>query len=335
MHNAMFWEPLKNKKVQCILCPHNCKISEGKRGICRVRINKKGKLFSLVYGLTSPGAVDPIEKKPLYNFHPGSLVYSFGTLGCNFKCKHCQNYYTSQAEPDERGVKQISPQEAVKLAVVNNCSGVAWTYNEPTIWYEYTYDGSVTAKKLDLYTVYVTNGYINPEPLEKISPYLDAMNVDVKSFDNKFYKKICGGKLGPVKATCELARKLGIHIEITNLIIPNYNDDLDMIREMCNWVSTKLGDRTPVHFSRFHPAYKLKDTPPTPEATLVKAHDIAVEEGLKFVYLGNIIHPDFGDTYCPKCKKAVIQRGGFYSKTRIKLKKGKCSKCGELVIDHF
>jgi pyruvate formate lyase activating enzyme len=335
MHEAMFWETLKNNKVQCRLCPHNCKISEGKRGTCKVRVNEEGTLYSLVYGLTSPGAVDPIEKKPLYNFHPGSMVYSFGTIGCNFRCKHCQNYYTSQAEPDETGVSQIPPKNAVRLALANKCKGVAWTYNEPTIWYEYTYDGSMAAKKLDLYTVYVTNGYINPEPLLKISPFLDAMNVDVKAFDDMFYKKICGGKLAPVKATCELARKLGIHLEITNLLIPGYNDDPDEIRSLCNWIVTKLGDRTPLHFSRFHPDYKLKDAPPTPEETLVKAHGIAVDEGLKFVYLGNILHPELGNTYCPKCKKPVIERGGFFSKTKIKLKKGKCTKCGELVIENF
>ncbi len=335
MHEAMFWEPLKGKKVQCNLCPHNCKISSGKRGICRVRMNNSGKLYSLIYGLTSSGAVDPIEKKPLYHFHPGSDVYSFGTLGCNFKCMQCQNYYTSQSEPDESGVKPVAPSAAVKPARDRGCDGIAWTYNEPTIWFEYTYEGSVYAKKHGLYTVYVTNGFINPEPLKKIAPYLDAMNIDVKSFDPNFYKKICGGKLGPVKATCELARELGIHIEITNLVIPTLNDDHDDIRKLCKWIKTKLGPDTPLHLSRFHPNYKMTDLPPTPEKTLLAAHKIATKAGLKFVYLGNIYHPKFGDTYCPNCNKLVIERGGFFNKSKIKLKKGKCTKCGEIIVEKF
>jgi len=335
MKEAMFWKPKPNKAVQCELCAHNCKISNGKRGICQVRVNKDGTLYTKVYGLVSPGVVDPIEKKPLYNFYPGSRVYSFGTVSCNFKCANCQNWHISQVDATDIKVDETSPETAVGLAKQLNCNGIAWTYNEPTIWYEYTYDGSKFAKKNNLYSVYVTNGYINPEPLKKISPYLDALNIDVKSFSDDFYRKICKSRLNPVLKTAELAVKLKKHVEITNLIIPTLNDDLENIHNLVTWVHQKLGPDTPLHFSRFHPDNKLKNLPVTPETTLVKAYKIAKKVGLNYIYLGNIYHPRYGNTYCPKCNQLIIQRGSFFGTKDIKLKNGRCVSCNTQILKYF
>ncbi|WP_455393175.1 AmmeMemoRadiSam system radical SAM enzyme [[Eubacterium] cellulosolvens] len=335
MKEAMFWEPKPNKAVKCKLCAHNCKINEGKAGICQVRENKGGKLYTRVYGLVSPGVVDPIEKKPLYNFHPGSRVYSFGTVSCNFKCDNCQNWHISQVNAKEIKVEPVTPETAVGLAKQYNCKGIAWTYNEPTIWFEYTYDGSKFAKKNGLYSVYVTNGFINPEPLKKISPYLDALNIDVKSFNEDFYRKICKGKLTPVMKTAELAVKLKKHVEITNLVIPTLNDDPDELRGLVTWVHDKLGPDVPMHFSRFHPDNRLKNIPITPEKTLVKAYEIAKDVGLNYVYLGNIYHPRYGNTYCPKCNHLVIRRGSIFGTKDIDLINGKCGKCNYRVIKNF
>jgi pyruvate formate lyase activating enzyme len=332
---AMFWDAKDKGRVQCLLCPHNCKIAPDKAGKCTVRINKKGKLVTLVFGLSSTGMPDPIEKKPLYHFYPGSRVYSFGTVGCNLKCQQCQNFTTSQRKPDEGLVDNTPPEIAVEMAKAQGCKGVAWTYNEPTIWFEYNYHGSKHAKSLGLYTVYVTNGYINPEPLKKIAPYLDAMNVDIKAFNKDFYRKICKSKLEPVLATCKLAFKLGIHIEITNLVIPTLNDDLDEIRKLARWIVKNLDDQVPLHFSRFHPDYQLKHLPSTPEKTLLDAYDIAVSEGLKYVFLGNMFHPEFHNTYCPKCKSLAVKRGGLYGDSKNYLKKGKCPKCSEPILKNY
>ncbi len=335
MKEAMFWEQKPNNVVQCQLCAHNCKISPGKHGICRVRVNKNGKLYTKVYGLVSPGVVDPIEKKPLYNFHPGSLVYSFGTVSCNFKCDNCQNWHISQSKFDNVKIEEISPETAVGLAKQFNCNGIAWTYNEPTIWYEYTYDGSKFAKKNNLYTVYVSNGFINSKPLKKLAPYLDAINIDVKSFNDDFYRKICKGRMKPVLKTAELAVKLKIHVEITNLIIPTLNDDMNDIRELASWVYHKLGPETPLHFSRFHPANKLKNLIVTPEKTLVKAYEIAKDVGLHYVYLGNIYHPRYGNTYCPQCNQLAIRRGTLFGTKDLNLVKGHCVKCNHRVIKYL
>ncbi|MDI6917151.1 MAG: AmmeMemoRadiSam system radical SAM enzyme, partial [Thermoplasmatales archaeon] len=270
MKEAMFYEK-KDDKIRCLLCPHKCLIPEGKRGICGVRENRKGVLYSLIYGEASSITPDPIEKKPLYHFYPGSTVLSFGTVGCNFRCRHCQNYSISQAKYGFYPLERITPEEIISKAKKYNCRGIAWTYNEPTIWYEFTYDVSRIAKEKNLYTVYVTNGYINEEPLKKIAPCLDAMNIDVKSMNEEFYHKICGGALSPVLRTTELAKKLGIHVELTYLIIPGHNDDESEIKEFCRWVKNNAEGGTPVHFSRFYPHYKMSSLPPTSMETMLKA----------------------------------------------------------------
>lgn len=325
MKEAMFYEK-KDDKVQCLLCPHKCLIPEGKRGICGVRENRNGVLYSLIYGEASSITPDPIEKKPLYHFYPGSTALSFGTIGCNFRCRYCQNYSISQAKYGSYPLERTMPEEIISKAKKYNCEGIAWTYNEPTIWYEFTYDASKIAKENNLYTVYVTNGYINDEPLKKLAPYLDAMNIDVKSMSEEFYSKICGGRLSPVLSTAKLAKKLGIHIELTYLIIPGHNDKEGDIKEFCEWVSHEMGSETPVHFSRFYPHYKMGDVAPTPMETMLKAYDIA-KKYLDYVYLGNVTHGKYENTYCPRCKTLLIERHDFFVE-KYNLKDNKCPKCG-------
>lgn len=323
---AKFWEK-KNEKIECKLCAHHCKIGLGKSGICGVRENHEGELNTLIYGQATSVTPDPIEKKPLYHFYPGTSVLSFGTVGCNFKCDQCQNYGISQTKPGSMRLHGLKIEDIPRLAKRYDCKGVAWTYNEPTIWYEFTYDGSVEAKKHDLYTCYVTNGFIEKEPLEEISPYLDAMNIDVKAFSNDFYRKTCSAKLQPVLDTCKRAKELGIFIELTYLIIPNHNDTETEIRSYCKWVTEELGVDTPLHFSRFHPHYKMRDVPATPMSSLNSAYKIAKEEGLSFIYVGNVPHGNYENTYCPKCGEMLIERYGF-SPSLHGLKGGNCLKCG-------
>ncbi|UCF09136.1 MAG: AmmeMemoRadiSam system radical SAM enzyme [Thermoplasmata archaeon] len=329
MKEAQFWEK-EGEKVHCLLCPHNCKISEGKRGICGVRVNENGVLNTLIYGMATSVTPDPIEKKPLYHFYPGTYVLSFGTVGCNLKCLHCQNHSISQADFEGMRFKRLEKEKVVDTARRYKCDGIAWTYNEPTIWYEFTYDASVLAKEAGLYTCYVTNGFIEKEPLEKISPYLDAMNVDVKAFKDDFYKKICKAKLQPVLETCKRAKELGILIELTYLIIPQHNDSEPEISEFSTWVADDLGEDTPVHFSRFHPDYKMLDASATPMSTLGLAHDIAKKAGLKHVYLGNVPHGDYENTFCPQCGELLIERVGFSTRGHY-VQDGKCPKCGQKI----
>lgn len=324
---ACFWIPRNDKKLQCQLCAHTCMISEGKTGFCGVRKNENGKLYSLIYSSCSSVSVDPIEKKPLYHFFQGSSVLSFGSVGCNFRCTHCQNFSISAAGADDRYLQDISPEDAVAMAKTDGCKGIAWTYNEPTLWYEYTFDTAKQAKKEGLYTVYVTNGYIKEDPLKEISPYLDAMNIDVKAFDEKFYKTVCQAKLEPVLQTCILAKKLGIHIELTYLVIPGYNDSLEEVKKFCKWVIEALGVDIPVHFSRFHPDYKMADTPATPVDTLLRIYKDAKEAGLRYPYLGNVPHGAYENTNCPHCGATCVERHGYVIKV-TGFKEGKCIHCG-------
>lgn len=327
MQIAKYWHPIEGNSVQCELCPHNCKIGDKKTGICGVRENHQGKLYSLVYGLSTGGSVDPIEKKPLYHFYPASSVLSYGTVGCNLKCLHCQNYTTSQSGVDMSYLIHIELDDIPILCKKYNCGGVAWTYNEPTVWYEFTLEGSKLVKKNDLYTCYVSNGYINEAPLREISPYLDAINIDVKSFSEDFYRKVSKAKLKPVLDTCVLAKSLGIHIELTYLIIPTYNDSEKELAEFSKWVYDSLGKEIPVHFSRFHPDYKLIEVPPTPFSTLKKAHQIAKTAGLDYVYIGNVPGSTEDNTYCPKCNALLIERKGFFINLN-RTKDSICYKCG-------
>ena len=328
---AMLYEKLDDGKVQCKLCSHRCRISPGKRGFCAVRENREGTLYTLNYNVVSSEALDPIEKKPLFHFHPGSLAYSLGTIGCNFRCKHCQNWTISQIDIDEANAIEMTPEMAVERAIASGAEVIAWTYNEPTIWFEYTYDCARLAKEAGLVTVYVTNGYITREGLEMIAPYLDAFRVDIKAFTEDFYRKITSAKLAPVLESSKLAKELGMHVEVVNLIIPTLNDSPEELREMVVWIRDNLSADTPVHFTRFHPYYKLQDIPSTPLKTLEKAYDIAKEEGLKYVYLGNVPGTEHENTFCPQCGELLIKRGMFSIELNKMTDKQTCPRCGEVI----
>ncbi|MDW7731951.1 MAG: AmmeMemoRadiSam system radical SAM enzyme [Methanolobus sp.] len=328
---VMLYDKLDDGKVQCRICSHRCRISPGKRGFCRVRENREGTLYALNYNVVSSEALDPVEKKPLFHFYPGSPVYSLGSIGCNFRCKHCQNWTISQVEIDTSNAFELSPEMAVARALELGARSIAWTYNEPGIWFEYTYDCAKLAKEAGLATIYVTNGYITPEALRMIAPYLDAYRVDIKAFNDEFYRKIASAKLKPVLESTALAKELGMHIEVVNLIIPTLNDDPGEIREMVKWIHEKLGPDTPIHFTRFHPYYQLTDVPSTPLETLEKAYDIAREEGMHYVYLGNVMGTEKENTFCPSCDELLIKRGAFDTLACMISEDKKCPGCGETI----
>jgi pyruvate formate lyase activating enzyme len=325
----MLYTTLENNRVKCHVCSHECVIGEGKHGFCLTRENREGKLYTLNYNVVSSAVVDPIEKKPLYHFMPGSLSYSLGTVGCNFRCMHCQNYTISQMRLDEVHTIEISPEDAVNHAVFEGCRSIAFTYNEPTIWFEYTYDVARLAHDAGIATVYVTNGYITEEALRTIAPYLDAFRVDIKSFSEEFYKKICSARLEPVLNSAKLARELGMHVEVINLIIPTLNDSPEELRKLVKWTHDNLGEHTPLHFTRFYPYYKLDMLPTTPLNILETAYSIAKDEGMKYVYIGNVPDTEHENTYCPSCGELLIKRYGF-EVIHIGITPEKtCSKCGE------
>jgi pyruvate formate lyase activating enzyme len=329
LKEAMFYEKLEDKMVTCNLCSHRCsRIADSKRGICRVRENRDGKLYSLVYGRIAARSVDPIEKKPLFNFLPGSRSYSIATVGCNFRCDNCQNYDISQL-PKERGIivgQDVSPEDIVLAAKLSNCESIAYTYTEPTIFFEYAYDTAKRAKKEGIKNVFVTNGYITAEALKEISPYLDAANIDLKSFSDEFYRKNCGARLKPVLDSIRLYKSLGIWTEITTLIIPTLNDSEDELQKIAEFIK-EVGEDTPWHISQFYPTYKLIDLPRTPVSTLRKAREIGLEAGLKYVYEGNVPGEDGENTYCPNCGKLLIHRFGYHIKEN-KIKNSACTYCG-------
>ncbi|MDD5178036.1 MAG: AmmeMemoRadiSam system radical SAM enzyme [Candidatus Nanoarchaeia archaeon] len=285
MKQALFYTKKENNKVQCNLCPNNCLIPENKIGSCRARKNIKGVLYSLVYGKPASINIDPIEKKPLYHFLPGTQVLSFGTFGCNLHCLFCQNWEISQAMNED--IEILEPKRIVELAKEYKTPSIAYTYTEPAIFFEYVLETAKLAKKEKIKNVMVSNGYINEKPLKELIKYIDAFNIDLKAFDEDFYKKICFGKLKPILETLKLIKKYKKHLEITNLIIPTKNDNLKEIEKMCVWISKNLGKDTPLHFSRFFPCYKLTNLEPTPIETLVKAKEIA-KKYLKYVYIGNV-----------------------------------------------
>ncbi len=326
MKEALFYEKLGDGNVRCALCPHNCVIAEGKSGFCGVRKNTDGILETLVYGKVSSVAIDPIEKKPLFNFNPGSSVFSMGTLGCNMHCQHCQNWEISHAvlaqsligdkafEIDAPKMTEfVSPETAVSLALARDCDGIAWTYNEPTVWFEYTLDSAKIAKEAGLYTAYVTNGYINEEPLKMIAPYLDAFRVDIKSFRDDFYKNVAQvPSKDPVLKSAKYAKiDCGIHVEAVTNIIPGMNDSDGELKEIASWINNELGSETPWHVTRFYPHHNYASLPATPIETLERAHEIGESAGLKYVYVGNVFGHQGENTYCPKCANIVIERQGY------------------------
>jgi len=321
---ALFWEKREDGRIRCLLCPVGCVIAEGKVGVCMGRRNEGGTLYAINYGRLVSLAIDPVEKKPLYHFHPGTQILSTGPNGCNMNCGNCQNWTISQ---EESPTQYMPPEELVNLAVRENSVGIAYTYTEPLIWYEYVLDAAKIAKKKDLANVLVTNGYINEEPFKKLLPHIDAMNVDLKSMDEDFYRRICKGKLSPVLRTIQLAHQHGIHLEITNLLIPTLNDSDEQIQSLVDFVAN-LSDRTPLHFSRYFPAYRM-NIQATPLETLQRAFLLGKRK-LKYVYIGNAYLPNTSHTYCPECNQLLIKRDGYYTSI-VGIRERKCKKCGASV----
>lgn len=328
MREAMFYEKLADKRVRCRLCAFNCIIPEGKISMCRVRKNVGGKLYSLSYDKVSTETPDPIEKKPLNHFAPGSWTYSICTQGCNWKCKYCQNWTLSQGNLE--GIK-VPPEEIVNSAKAMNCQGISYTYTEPTVFYELAYDTAKLAHKEGLYNTFVTNGYMNLEPIREISPYLDAVTVDFKgSGDKEFLRRFSSvPDPEPIYKGLKEYKKQNVHIEITDLIVPKMGDSMERVKELAEWIKENLGDETPIHFLRFFPAYKVRNLPSTPIKTLKKAYETAKNLGMKYVYLGNVADRK-NNTYCPKCGKLLIRRRGMQT-VEYKIKRGKCPYCGEKI----
>lgn len=326
---AMFQEETPGG-IMCRLCPNECIMKEGETSRCRARRVKDSKLFTLSYGNPCAANIDPVEKKPLYHFFPGSRAYSIATAGCNLMCLNCQNWTISQASPDKTRNFDLVPEKVVEEAEKNGCISIAYTYSEPTTFYEYTYDTSVLARKKGIRNIVKSNGYINPEPLKKLCEVIDAANIDLKAFNNNTYLRLTGGKLQPVLDTLKIYRDNGVWLEITNLIIPTWSDSPEEIRSMCKWLSDNGFKETPLHFSRFQPLYKLEQLPPTPLEVLVKAAKIASEEGLKYIYIGNVPGNESANTICPKCGSQLITRQGFRV-VSDNISGGKCKKCGNVI----
>ncbi len=312
MREAMLYEKLEGGKARCNLCSHHCLIGPSQKGICGVRENRGGTLYSLVYEKAISWNVDPIEKKPLFHLFPGSRSLSLATVGCNFRCSFCQNYNISQVPVDEGKIAgyRITPQEFVDMALKYECKSIAYTYTEPTIFFEYAYETAKIGKEAGLRNIFVTNGYMTKEALEEIRPFLDAANVDLKSFREEFYHKLVGAKLGPVLDSLRQFKEMGIWVEVTTLIIPTLNDSSEELEEIAKFVLS-LGEETPWHISAFYPAYKCRDLPPTSASALKQARQIGIRAGLRYVYTGNIPGEEGENTYCYQCKKRLIHRWGF------------------------
>lgn len=330
MSTAMFFEPLQDYSVRCLLCRHRCVIARGARGHCRVRENQEGRLVSLVDGLVVAEQVDPIEKKPLFHLLPGSRSYSLASVGCNFRCLHCQN--ASIAQYDDHGSgelpgKRLSPAEAVQRATASGCRSVAYTYTEPTVWYEYALATARLAADAGLYNVFVTNGYITPEALAMIAPVLHAANIDLKGFSDDFYRRVCGARLNEVLDCIRDYRRHGIWIELTTLVIPGENDDQQQLNDIARFIADELGPETPWHVSRFFPCHRMTDHPATPLASLERALAAGDKAGLHYVYEGNVT-AGREQTLCPHCGTLVVGRSG-YTVTSLRLQDGSCPGCGK------
>lgn len=330
MKQAQFYNQDKNDSIQCNLCNHFCNIPRNKTGICRVRKNQNGKLIALSYGYPITQNADPIEKKPLFHFQPGSLTYSIGALGCNFQCSNCQNWDMSQAKNIEDSIEElsfVSPEKIVEEAIGNGCQSISYTYTEPTIFTEYALDIMKIAKENDLKNVWVSNGFMSEYCLGAIMPYLDAANIDLKSMDKNFYKENCGAKLEPILNNLKILKEEQIHLEITTLLIPTLSDDLEMLTDLANFISDELDNDTPWHISKFsaHNSWKLKNIPDPGDDIIYEAHQIGKEAGLKYVYVGNMPGDQKENTYCPKCGELTIRRLGYHIERLDN--DGRCEAC--------
>jgi pyruvate formate lyase activating enzyme len=316
--------------VQCSLCPHRCVIADGKRGICRVRENRGGRLCSVAYGNPCAVHVDPIEKKPFFHFLPTAAAFSIATAGCPLRCLYCQNWNISQATPEETDNANLPPESVVGYAQQAGAPVIAYTYSEPTAFYEYMLACARLGRAAGLRSVVISAGFIEEEPLRALCREVDAIKIDLKGYDAEFYRKVCGAELAPVLRSIETVYKAGVHLEIVNLVVPGLNDDLDQLRRLAGWIADELSPDVPLHFSRFQPQYRLTNLPPTPIETLDQARQIAGEEGMRFVYVGNVPGHPGNSTYCPVCRRAIIVREGF-SVTEHHLAAGHCAFCGAAI----
>ena len=319
---------LKDNALKCEVCPRECILKDGQKGFCNIRQNLNGNITLTSYGYTTGLAIDPIEKKPLYHFYPSSKVLSFGTLGCNMGCMFCQNWHMSKSKEDTAILQKVEPSEIAQIAKEYDCKSIAFTYNDPVIFLEYAIDTAKEAHKLGINTVAVTAGYINPEARKDLFEHIDATNVDLKSFNEKFYQKHCLASLEPVLDTLKyIKQKTDTWLEITTLLIEGENDSDEEIKKECEWIKNNLGTTTPIHFSAFHPSYKFMNYPSTKTKTLLKAYDIAINTGLNYVYTGNILNEETSSTYCPNCLNKIIKRNGFTVENIHIDEKGRCSFC--------
>ena len=334
---ALLYAPLEKDAVRCFLCAHRCKIAVGRRGICQVRENRGGRLESLVYGQLVAQHVDPIEKKPIFHMLPGSRAYSIATVGCNFKCRFCQNADIAQMPTDHQGAivgQKVTPEAVVADARANGCASIAYTYTEPTIFFEFALDVARLARAAGLRNIFVTNGYMTAEALDMLLPVLDAANVDLKSFSKDFYKETCGARLEPVKETLKRMKAGGVLVEVTTLLIPGANDDPEELKALARFVAKDLGPDTPWHISRFHPTYRMMDRPVTPVETLNRARDIGMAAGLRYVYIGNVSSSEGENTLCPACGNIVVNRFHYRSRTNL-IDTNHCAYCHQVIDGIF
>jgi pyruvate formate lyase activating enzyme len=325
-HEALAYEKLSGKAVRCVLCPRECIVRPGQRGYCEVRENQNGVYKTLVYGRVCSAHVDPIEKKPLFHFLPGTRALSVATAGCNVECQFCQNWEISQRRPEEIESDYLPPKETVEAAHRTASETVAFTYSEPTVFYEYMLDTARACRKAGIHSVSITNGYIQPEPMRRLCKELSAVKVDLKGFTEKFYRDYVYGELKPVLATIELLKELGMHTELVTLLVPGLNDGEDEIKQLSRWVVKTLGPDVPMHFSRFHPNYKMTNLAQTPRRTVVRARDIAMSEGVHYAYVGNLPSHEYENTFCHKCGRKIIERYGYHV-GKVRITRGKCDYC--------
>lgn len=330
LYPAQHYEKLDARRVKCTLCPRECVVDDRERGYCGVRENRDGEYYTLVYGRPCTLHIDPVEKKPLFHFLPGTEIFSLATVGCNVNCKFCQNWQISQVRPEQEKSYDAPPQKLVEIAEKSRTPSIAHTYTEPVIFYEYVKDIGIEAHKRGLKNTIISNGYIKEKPLKELLPHLDAVKIDLKAYTEKFYSELVVGELKPVLDVLEILAEAGMWTEIVYLVIPTHNDDEDEIARMCRWIKSELGPDLPLHFSRYHPQYMLKSLPPTPIRTLERSREIALTEGLNYVYIGNVPGNPAEHTYCPSCGEVLIRRTGYRVQFN-KFDKGSCLSCGYVI----
>ena len=327
---GFLYKKINNNNVVCQICPNQCVLAPGDRSICRSKVNMNGILYSLVYGNPCSVNIDPVEKKPLFHFLPRSKTFSIATAGCNFRCLNCQNWEISQAKPHEVRSYELFPQDVVNEAQRSGVSSIAYTYSEPVTFFEYMIDTARLARENKLHNLLISNGYINQEPLLELCKVLDGANVNLKSLSDAIYRKLNGGRLDPVLNTFKTMHEHGVHFEMTNLVVPGYTDDTEMVKQMCQWILTHLGPNYPLHFLRFFPKYKLDRLPPTPLSTLIRFRKLAMGEGVRYVYVGNVSFPEGNNTYCHSCNKLLVERIGYFIPS-YHMDENRCKYCKTVI----